>query len=110
MATTKIYDLAVVTGEYQGRDGIKKRWKNVGAVMQKEDGGKFIMLDRTFNPAGVPFKEGGESILLSMFEPKDKQQAQQRVQETFSDDIPFAVALIPVAALLASLLRAGGVA
>lgn len=69
----KIYDLAVKTGEYQDRQGNKKgRWQNVGAVMQGDDGGKFMMLAKWFNPAGVPDLSGrnGESILLSMFEPR----------------------------------------
>jgi hypothetical protein len=70
----KLYDLAVKTGEYQDRNGNKKgRWQNVGAVMQGDDGGKFIMLAKWFNPAGVPdlSGRGGESILLSMFEPRN---------------------------------------
>ena len=73
MATKKVYDLAVKTGSYTGSDGKDKgRWQNVGSVMQTDDGGKFIMLSRWFNPAGVPDLngKGGESVLLSMFEPK----------------------------------------
>ncbi len=71
MAMKKIYDLAVVTGSYQSQGETKNRYQNIGAVMQKDDGGKFLMINRTFNPAGVPFKEGSESILVSMFPPKD---------------------------------------
>lgn len=68
----KLYDLAVKTGSYTDQQGnAKGRWQNVGAVMQNNDGGKFIMLAKWFNPAGVPDERGGESILLSMFEPKD---------------------------------------
>jgi hypothetical protein len=73
MAIKKIYDLAVVTGTYQKGDETKNRYKNVGSILQKDDGSKFIMLDRSFNPAGVPFKEGSDTILLSMFQPKDDQ-------------------------------------
>ena len=73
MATKKLYDLAVVTGSYQQGNETKNRYTNIGVVMQKDDGGKFIMLHRHFNPAGVPFKEGSESILVSMFPPKDAQ-------------------------------------
>lgn len=79
MAAKKLYDLAVKTGEYQDRASgqTKGRWQNVGAVMQGDDGGKFIMLAKWFNPAGVPdlSGRGGESILLSMFPPKDQPQA-----------------------------------
>lgn len=75
MASKKIYDLAVKTGSYTNSMGeTKNRWLNVGAVMQADDGGKFIMLQKTFNPAGVQDERGGESILLSMFEPKQRDQ------------------------------------
>ena len=77
MASKKLYDLAVKTGEYQDRatGQTKGRWQNVGAVMQSDDGSKFIMLAKWFSPAGVPdlSGKGGESILLSMFAPKDQQ-------------------------------------
>lgn len=69
--THKVYDLAVKVGEYTDREGkTKGRWQNVGAVMANDDGGKFIMLDRTFNPAGVPNPDGRSTVLLSMFEPR----------------------------------------
>lgn len=71
MASKKLYDLAVVTGSYTSQGETKNRYANVGAVMQSDDGNKFIMLNRHFNPAGVPFREGAESILVSMFKPKD---------------------------------------
>ncbi len=74
MAVKKIYDIAVVTGSYQQGNDTKNRYKTVGAVMQREDGGKFLSLDRSFNPAGVPFREGSDQILLSLFPPKDGQQ------------------------------------
>lgn len=69
----KIYDLAVKTGEYTDQQGQQKgRWQNVGAIMQSDDGSKFIMLAKWFNPAGIQdlTGRGGESILLSMFPPK----------------------------------------
>ena len=68
----KRYDLAVKTGEYEDNMGnTKGRWQNVGQVMEDDKGGRFILLKRTFNPAGVPVKSGRDSIVLSMFEPKD---------------------------------------
>ena len=82
MSTTKIYDLAVKTGEYtNGQGETKGRYQNVGAIMQKDDGGKFIMLERWFSPAGVPNPENRSNVLLSMFPPKDASgvgQAQQQ--------------------------------
>ena len=104
----KLYDLAVKTGEYKNQIGeMKGRWQNVGAVMQSDDGGKFIMMAKWFNPAGVQdiSGKGGESVLLSMFPPRDPnqqqgQQGQQGQQQSyksappqsapgFDDDIPF---------------------
>jgi len=74
MATRKTHDLAVKVGEYTNAQGEKKnRYQNVGAVMQG-DNGQFIMLAKWFNPAGVVDARGGESILLSMFEPRQEGQ------------------------------------
>ena len=39
--------------------------------MSNNDGGKFIMLDRLFNPAGVPNPEDRDTVILSMFEPRE---------------------------------------
>lgn len=106
MATQKIYDLAVVTGTYSdGNGGTKNRYQQVGAIMQKDDGGKFIMLERWFNPAGVPNPDNRSNVLLSMFPPKDangnttQPQAQRQAQppktqgrpapQEKDDDIPF---------------------
>ena len=72
----KLYDLVVKTGSYTDRQGNEKaRWLNVGSLMEK-DGNKFIMLHKTFNPAGVPdlSGKGSDSVLLSKFEPKDRDQ------------------------------------
>jgi len=98
MASKKLYDLAVKTGEYQDRASgqTKGRWQNVGAVMQSDDDNKFIMLAKWFNPAGVPdlSGKGGESILVSMFKPQDQQQAAAPAApvakpQAGDDDIPF---------------------
>lgn len=80
---TKLYDLAVKTGSYtdgQGQD--KGRYLNVGAVMEG-DNGKFLMLNKTFNPAGVPdlSGRGGDSVLISMFEPRNNNGQQQSNQQ-----------------------------
>lgn len=94
MAAKKLYDLAVKTGEYT-RDGeTKGRYENVGSVLQMEDGGKMILLKRTFNPAGVPHKDGSDQIIVSMFKPKDQLQssggqAPAKAGGSGDDDIPF---------------------
>lgn len=93
----KKYDLVVKTGEYTDQSGATKgRFKNVGVVMQGKDG-PYILLDRTFNPAGVPGQDGRESIIVSMYEPRNDQGGQQQqpqrssnsAREDLRDDIPF---------------------
>jgi hypothetical protein len=75
----KTHDLAVKVGSYTNQQGEQKnRYQNVGALMQG-DNGQFIMLAKWFNPAGVQDDRGGESILISVFEPRQEgQQAPQR--------------------------------
>lgn len=68
----KIYDLCVAVDSYTDREGKdKNRYQTVGAVMEKDDGGRFIMLERWFNPAGVKNPDNRSNVLLAMFEPKD---------------------------------------
>ena len=66
----KIYDLAVKTGTYQKNGETKGRYTNVGSVMEG-DNGQFIILDRTFNPAGVPNPDNKSSVIVSMFAPRE---------------------------------------
>jgi hypothetical protein len=97
----KLYDLAVKTGEYTDRSGqTKGRYENIGALMEN-DNGKFIFLKKTFNPAGVTAKDGSESIIVSMFKPREDESQQQGAaqqsapqqsasrQQDFRNDPPF---------------------
>lgn len=90
MATRKIYDLAVKTGSYTDRDGNQKgRYTNAGAIWEKDDGSKFITLNRTFNPAGVPNPENKEAIILSQFEVKERNgQTQQQAAPARQQQAP----------------------
>lgn len=72
MAHRKLKDLAVKVGEYEVQGEKKSRWHNVGALMDDGNGGQYLMLDRYFNPAGVPNPDGRASLLISMFDPKDQ--------------------------------------
>lgn len=73
MAHRKVKDLAVKVGEYNDRQTgqAKARWHNVGALMEDDNGGQYIMLDRYFNPAGVPNPDNRGTILLSMFDQRE---------------------------------------
>lgn len=66
----KIKDLAVKLGAYQKDGETKHRFQNVGVVLKSDDGNTFILLDRTFNPAGVPNPDGKETVLIGMYDPK----------------------------------------
>ena len=79
MPAKKIRDLAVKTGSYTDRDGnTKGRYKNVGSLMESDDGSKFILLDTTFNPAGVPNPDNRDNVLISIFELKDSDGGQRQ--------------------------------
>jgi len=83
----KIYELAVKVGSYKAADGENKnRYENVGAIMEN-DNGKFMFLKRSFNPAGVEYKEGSESIIISMFAPKEKTGNTQKSDMLDWDDL-----------------------
>lgn len=113
MASRKIRDVVVKVGEYIDRNTgeTRGRFENVGALMQSdEDNSFFIMLKRTFNPAGVPGQDARESILLSCYVPKEQRQqpdsgaqqhqqspaaasgggtARQSLANELNDDVPF---------------------
>ena len=94
MATKKKYALAVKTGSYTDSSGKEKgRYQNVGCVLEKDDGGKFILLERTFNPAGVANPDGKSTVIISMFEPKngdgEKPAAEPAKTLEEVDSIPF---------------------
>lgn len=85
----KLYDLSVATGKYTDKSTGKEknRWKTIGSVMQNDDGGKYLLIDRIFNPGGLPVtldKNGNprDSVIVSMYEPKDQQQAAPQPQRS----------------------------
>lgn len=81
----KLYDLAVKVGSYEKDGKSRGRYQNVGAVLEGENG-KYILLDRYFNPAGVPNPDDRPNVIVSLFEPK---QGGQGGGESFKDDVPF---------------------
>lgn len=90
----KIYDAAVKVGEYQKDGETKGRYLNVGAVLKGENG-PYLLLDRTFNPAGVANPEARGNVIVSLFQPKQEQAPAPAPQQQdqgggFQDDsIPF---------------------
>jgi len=75
VSTIKIADIVVAIP--YGNEG-KKRWRNVGALLQHSDNdpskgpGFTISLDAIFNPAGAPSRDG--QVMLSCFHPNDSPQ------------------------------------
>ena len=57
--THKTHDLVVKTGEYQQNGETKSRYENIGSMMEG-DNGPFLIMKRTFNPAGVVNPENKE--------------------------------------------------
>lgn len=87
----KLYDVVVKTGSYTNANGEEKnRYENIGVVMQG-DNGPYMMLKRTFNPAGVPDLSGrnSDTVMVSLFEPQQQgnvsaaQQSQQAPQQGY---------------------------
>lgn len=81
----KVYDAVVVTGEYEDRNGDKKkRYLNVGVVLEG-DKGMSLKLE------ALPVNFNG---WINFYEPKEQSQqrpAQQRQQEgaPFNDEVPW---------------------
>jgi len=67
--TTRVYDVAVKVGSYEKDGETKGRYENVGVVLEGENG-MFMLMKRTFNPAGVD--TDGDRIILSFFEPESE--------------------------------------
>lgn len=81
----KKYDIVATVGTYKSNGETKNRYKNVGVVMEK-DGKPFILLEKTFNPAGLPGDK--ESVLLSLFIPKEKKE-EKKEEYNIDDEIPY---------------------
>ena len=80
---SKVKDLVVKVREYE-KDGQKKaEWLNIGVIMNGENG-DYILLNRTFNPAGLPNPDDRTTVLVSMFDTKPREQQ----PPAFNDDIP----------------------
>lgn len=94
MATRLKYNLAVKTGEYESQGQKKGRYQRIGRLMEKDDGGTFILLDALFLSVqlnGICNRERRDSIIVSMFEEQPRDGGGQGGGSAGgSDDIPFA--------------------
>jgi len=88
MASRKIHDLCVSVGKYNGSDGKEKnRYQTVGVMMETDAGGRFILLEPWFNPAGIAH-DPGKSIMISLFDPKPHDGAGQSAPPPASSSAP----------------------
>jgi hypothetical protein len=93
----RVKDLAVVTGTYtNGQGEEKRRYMNCGALMEGDDGNQFIMLNRFINYAILPRKQGSESILVSVFDLRERDGADTSTAEKpamvsgdLDDEVPY---------------------
>lgn len=82
MATKVLKELAVAVSSYEDRNSgqTKNRYENIGALMEftndRGEANTFLVIKRTFNPAGVMFKPGSDKIMISMFDPKPREGQQ----------------------------------
>lgn len=90
--------LMVKVREYTDQNGNKKnQWLQIGSMMLSEKGVPYVLLDKTFNPAGIETETGRTSIMVSMFDPDKKNEKTDTQQapdlygdKKFQDDeIPF---------------------
>ncbi|MGB0718228.1 MAG: hypothetical protein ACPGO7_02750 [Alphaproteobacteria bacterium] len=69
----RLNDLSVVVKEYTDNTGQqRKEYKNVGVEMEADDGGRYLLLDRSFNPAGIPNPQNRSNLIINFYEPKPK--------------------------------------
>ena len=69
----KKFDLMYIGGRYTESGEEKAVWKKAGALFHGEKGKDYILLNRAFNPAGVPMQKlGEENVMISLIEPKKR--------------------------------------
>ena len=94
--TKKVKDLAVRMGSYEKNGATKGRYMNIGVVMVDDNGKEFILLDKTFNPAGVDTGEH-DKVMVTIFDdtrnsnvsPVEKAKTRDFYPTHNDDDIPF---------------------
>ncbi len=81
MSFKRTKELKVKHGTYQKDGETKNSYRTIGSLMEDDSGSKFILIDPTFNFAAVKREEGRDSVMVSLFEPKEKPQ-QTTTEET----------------------------
>lgn len=88
MSAKIVNRLLVITGSKKDGSPV---WHKCGVVMEK-NGKQFILLDRTFNPAGVPSDHQNPAVMITMAAPvyEEKTPSTSYSNQSYhDDDIPF---------------------
>jgi hypothetical protein len=93
----KTQRIALKTGTYTGRDGqTKNRYKTIGELITKDDGGQFVTLDATLVSMqlfALANKDRNDKLTCSLFsdEPREASAAPAKAgaMDDLVDDIPF---------------------
>lgn len=83
--TKKTHSLAVKVGKYVKNGEEKNKYVYIGSVLEG-DYGPFILMDKTFNPAGVPAE--GDCIKVSMFK-ADRDAGNTPQIDDLDNEMPF---------------------
>ena len=91
--------VSVKIGTYTDRSGVEKgKWKNIGELVTKADGGQFLSLDATILNAAcfaLMNRERNDRIICSLFSDEDSKQPASAAPQSagnvadMTDDIPF---------------------
>lgn len=73
----KMYNLKVKNGTYMKDGEERTNYVSCGVVLKGEYG-PYIIMDKTFNPAGVETEPGKTGISISMFKDEPRQAAPQQ--------------------------------
>lgn len=93
MKAIKTHTLSIKTGEYEHEGKTKNKYLYVGVVMKNVDGSSFLLLDKTFNPAGIV--DDRENVLITMIPVPVKKDSLNNQSDATTDseplsfDVPF---------------------
>ena len=81
--------LKVSIGKYTNREGKERnKYVEIGSILEDGDGKKLMLLNRTFNPAGVPNPENRDAIIVAMFDVEEERKDFTKEPEGYGD-VPF---------------------
>lgn len=80
----KVFDLCVKVGTYEKDGEAKNKYLNIGVILEGEKG-MFMLLEKSFNPAGIISEKS--TVLVSMFSKDKKEKAEKPIETINPEDI-----------------------